>query len=113
MGNQPNILFIHSDQHRYDCVGVNGHPFVRTPNIDRLANEGVNFTHAFTPIALCTPERNCLLHGQWSTRHGCITNADTEVTHFPPDDLPSFSMRLRDVGYRLGYVGKRRAGPVD
>ncbi|MHB1357794.1 MAG: sulfatase-like hydrolase/transferase, partial [Anaerolineae bacterium] len=44
---RPNILLIHSDQHRYDCLGVNGHPNVQTPHLDRLAREGVNFTSAY------------------------------------------------------------------
>ena len=47
---RPNVLLIQSDQHRYDCVGANGHPLLRTPNLDRLASEGVSFAHAFTPI---------------------------------------------------------------
>jgi len=106
MSLSPNILLIHSDQHRYDCLGVNGHPFIETPNLDRLAAEGMNFTHAFTPIPLCTPARNCLLHGQWSTEHGCIANADTEAPGEAAEDLPSFSIQLRRDGYYLGYVGK-------
>jgi len=106
MAEPSNILLIHSDQHRYDCLACNGHPFIQTPNLDRLASEGVNFTHAFTPIPLCTPERNCLLHGQWSTEHGCIANSDTEAPVEPAEDLPSFSMQLRQAGYTLGYVGK-------
>lgn len=106
MSTSPNILLIHSDQHRYDCLGINGHPFIETANLDQLAAEGMNFTHAFTPIPLCTPARNCLLHGQWSTEHGCIANADTEAPRTPAEDLPSFSMQLRQHGYYLGYVGK-------
>ena len=62
-----NIVLVHSDQHRYDCVGVNGHPLVRTPNLDRLASEGVNFSHAFCPIPLCMPTRASMLCGQWPT----------------------------------------------
>ena len=69
--NHPNIILIQSDQHRFDCVGVNGHPLIKTPNIDRLAAEGINFTHAFCPIPLCVPVRNSLLHGQWPTEHLC------------------------------------------
>jgi arylsulfatase A-like enzyme len=106
MSRRPNILLIHSDQHRYDCLGVNGHPFIQTPNLDRLAGEGMNFTHAFTPIPLCTPARNCLLHGQWSFQHGCIMNCDSEAPAEPPEGLPSFSQQLRDEGYYLAYVGK-------
>lgn len=66
---RPNLLLIHSDQHRFDCVGANGHQQVQTPNLDRLAAEGLNFTHAFCPVPLCVPARNSLLHGQWPTTH--------------------------------------------
>lgn len=52
-----NILLIHSDQHRYDCVGANGHPLVSTPNLDRLAQEGVNFSRAYTPIPIFARRR--------------------------------------------------------
>lgn len=101
-----NILLIHSDQHRFDCVGANGHPFIGTPHLDRLAREGVNFTHAFTPNPLCVPERNCLLNGQWSSENLCIANHDTEAARASPHHLPTFSQRLNEAGYSLGYVGK-------
>lgn len=101
-----NILLIQSDQHRYDCVGANGHPLLKTPNMDRLADEGMNFSQAYTPIPLCVPVRNCLLHGQWSTEHLCIANYDAEAPRAPEPGLPTFSRALRDGGYYLGYVGK-------
>jgi len=104
--SRPNIVLVHSDQHRYDCVGVNGHPIVQTPCMDRLAREGMNFTHAFTPIPLCVPVRNCLLNGQWASTHKCIANYDTEAPRPPDPALPTFSQALRDAGYWLGYVGK-------
>ncbi len=106
MTRPANVLLIHSDQHRWDCLGVNGHPFLRTPHLDRLAAEGMNFTHAFTPIPICSPARNCLLHGQWSVQHGCIMNSDSEAARWPADDLPSFSRQLADAGYYTAYVGK-------
>jgi arylsulfatase A-like enzyme len=79
---------------------------VKTPNMDRLAAEGMNFTHAFTPNPLCVPARNCLLHGQWSSTHQCIANFDTEAPRPPEDGLPTYSHALQDAGYWLGYVGK-------
>ena len=109
--NHPNIILIQSDQHRFDCVGVNGHPLIKTPNIDRLAAEGINFTHAFCPIPLCVPVRNSLLHGQWPTEHLCIANWDTEAPRPPEEGLPTFSQVLRDAGYFLGYVGKWHVHP--
>ena len=109
--SRPNILLIHSDQHRFDCVGVNGHALVRTPHMDRMAAEGMNFTHAFTPIPLCVPARNSLLHGQWASQHLCVANFGTEAPRPPEDGLPCFSQALRDEGYWLGYVGKWHVHP--
>ena len=107
----PNILLVHSDQHRFDCLGVNGHPLLRTPHLDRLAGEGMNFTHAFTPVPLCVPARNSLLHGQWPTGHLAIANWDTEAPRPAPEGLPTWSQALCDAGYRLGYVGKWHVHP--
>ena len=73
-----NILLIHVDQHRFDCVGANGHPAAHTPNLDRLAAEGVNFTHAFCPIAVCMPARTSLMTGLYATQHGCLVNDGVE-----------------------------------
>lgn len=109
--SRTNIVLIHSDQHRYDCVGVNGHPIVQTPNLDRLAGEGINFSHAFCPVPLCMPTRASLLCGQWPTEHLQIANTDTEAPRPLRDDLPTFSQLLRDAGYYLGYVGKWHVDP--
>ncbi|MAE67620.1 MAG: sulfatase [Phycisphaeraceae bacterium] len=102
----PNILLIHCDQHRFDCVGANGHPLVQTPHLDRLAAEGVNFTHAFTPTAICSPARASLLTGTFPCQHGCIAIPGHE--HYRParGDLPKFPPLLAERGYRLGYVGR-------
>lgn len=103
----PNILFIHVDQHRFDCLGVNGHRFVRTPHLDRLAGEGMNFTHAFTPVPVCTPARNALLFGAWPVTFGALANFDhSEIPEPRTEHLPTFSGCLRERGYWLGCVGK-------
>ncbi len=108
---RPNILLIYADQHRFDCVGANGHPLVETPNLDRLAREGLNFTQAHTPIPVCVPARNCFVHGQWSTRHLAIANHDTEAPRPPDPGLPTFGQVLREAGYALGWVGKWHVHP--
>ena len=54
---QPNILFLMTDQHRGDCLGCEGHPVVRTPNLDRLATEGARFSRAYVSIPSCLPAR--------------------------------------------------------
>jgi arylsulfatase A-like enzyme len=104
--NRPNILLIHSDQHRFDCVGVNGHPQLQTPHLDRLAREGVNFTHAFTPTPICSPARASLVTGQWPTQHGCINITHTESYHPAKLKAPTVWQLLADSGYRVGMVGK-------
>jgi len=111
MPQHPNVLFIHSDQHRFDCLGANGHPVLRTPNLDRLARSGVNFTHAFCPIPLCTPTRSSLLFGQWPTGHLAIANSNTEAPRPAQPDLPTYSQCLRDSGDFLAYVGKWHVHP--
>lgn len=105
MGETASILFIQADQHRFDCLGVNGHPLVKTPNLDRLAAEGMNFTHAFTAIPVCAPARTSLMCGRWPHQHLAIANRGTEAPRPAADGLPVFSERLRDAGYYLGYVG--------
>ncbi len=112
--NPPNILFIHSDQHRFDCLELpehGGHPLLRTPNLARLAAEGVNFDHAFCPVPVCVPSRNSLIHGLWPTRHGVIANWGTEAPFPDTSRLPSFTWALRDGGYRLAHVGKWQVHP--
>ncbi|MBQ7650508.1 MAG: sulfatase-like hydrolase/transferase [Victivallales bacterium] len=108
---QPNILMIFSDQHRFDCLGVNGHPMVRTPNLDRLAATGTNFTNAFTSSPICVPARNSLMHGNWPCKHQGICNGGTEAPRGP---LPtrSFSEVLHDAGYYLALTGKWCDGEV-
>ncbi len=101
-----NILLIHVDQHRFDCVGVNGHPAAHTPSLDRLAAEGVNFTHAFCPIAVCMPARTSLMTGVYATQHGCLVNDGVEGYCPARSDLPTFSRSLKAGGYTLGHVGK-------
>lgn len=108
---RPNILLIHADQHRADCLGVNGHPFLQTPNLDQLAADGANFIRAYTPIPLCTPARTSLLTGQWPMQHGVIANHGTEAEGRLADDVPTFSQALRDAGYWLGYTGKWGVDP--
>src|SRR5215203_6489468 len=96
--SQPNILLVHSDQHRYDCCGAAGHPVIQTPNLDRLASEGVLFSQAYTPIPVCTPSRASLLTGCWPSRHGFIANADSEIHPPASITLPTLYQCLKDGG---------------
>ena len=65
---RPSVLLITADEMRHDCMGVAGHPVVRTPHLDALAARGVRFTNAYTPYPVCVPARLSLLTGQYPTR---------------------------------------------
>jgi uncharacterized sulfatase len=98
---QPNILFFFSDQQRWDTAGCYGQPLPVTPNLDRMAAEGVRFEFAFTCQPVCGPARACLQTGKYATETGCFRNGialpQGEVT------LPKL---LSAAGYEVGYVGK-------
>ena len=71
---RPNFVFILTDDHRYDMLGAAGHPFLRTPHMDRLCREGVRFENAFATTALCSPSRASFLTGQYASVHGVTNN---------------------------------------
>ncbi len=111
---RPNILFIQSDQHRLDCLSAHGHPQLQTPNLDELAHQGVDFSHAFCPIAICTPTRGSLLTGLWPHQHGALSvwNLCEDRRQVLQTDLPMWSRELKAAGYNLGYVGKWHVHPT-
>ena len=98
----PNILWICTDQQRFDTIGALGYPGVSTPNIDRLVAEGVAFTHAYCQSPICTPSRASFLTGQYPSRVHATINGNS---HFPPE--PRLVTRLlADEGYDCGLIGK-------
>lgn len=97
----PNVLFIMADQFRHDYMGCAGAGFVKTPNIDRIAREGMRFTQCITNSPVCAPARIALATGLLGTRTGAMDNWD----HLPRH-LPTYYQRFRDWGYRVGCVGK-------
>jgi len=98
---QPNILFFFTDQQRWDTCGCYGQPLDITPNLDRMAAEGVRFEHAFTCQPVCGPARSCLQTGKYATEVGCHTNA----RRLPPDET-TIAHLLSGAGYEVGYLGK-------
>ncbi|MEZ4735658.1 MAG: sulfatase-like hydrolase/transferase [Caldilineaceae bacterium] len=99
---QPNILWICTDQQRYDTIGALGNLSVSTPNIDRLVTEGVTFTHAYCQSPICTPSRAGFLTGQYpSTVH---INGNGLATF--PNHPPLVTRLLADQGYDCGLIGK-------
>ena len=102
---RPNILFILTDDQRWDALSLAGHRHLRTPNIDRLGREGVYFRNAFCTTSLCSPSRASILSGLYAHAHG-VTNNFTEY----PAALPSFPRVLQDAGYDTAYIGKWHMG---
>ncbi len=97
----PNIIFIFSDQQRWDTVGCYGQELDLTPNLDRMAKEGVRFEHAFTCQPVCGPARACLQTGKWATETGCFRNGIA----LPLDEV-TLAQLLSQRGYEVGYIGK-------
>ena len=103
--DRPNVLVIITDDQRWDAMSCAGHPFLKTPNIDRLAHEGVRFTNAFVTTSLCSPSRASMLSGLYAHRHGVLNN----FTDYP-NHLPNYPRRLHELGYETAYIGKWHMG---
>ena len=101
MSRRPNILVFFTDQQRWDTCGCYGQPLEVTPNLDRLAGEGVRFDLAFTCQPVCGPARAAIQTGKYPTEVDCHTNH----RRLPPEET-TIAHRLRDAGYEVGYIGK-------
>ncbi|MHC4253183.1 MAG: sulfatase family protein, partial [Planctomycetota bacterium] len=102
MPDRPNVLFVLSDQHNAKVLGHKGHPDVKTPNIDRLAAEGVRFDRAVTQNPICTPSRVSWLSGQYCHNHGYYSLSGPN-----PGGLPTVLGHFRRYGgYRTAAIGK-------
>ncbi|HLH74990.1 MAG TPA: sulfatase-like hydrolase/transferase [Chloroflexota bacterium] len=96
-----NLLFIFSDEHNRDMAGCYGHPVVQTPNLDRLARQGVRFTNAYCNSPICVPSRASMATGQYVHRIGAWDNAQPYVGAHP-----SWGHRLEAAGHHVTTVGK-------
>src|SRR4029453_7592205 len=111
--SKPNFLFLLTDDQRYDALGVVQReqgakarfPWLQTPNLDRLAAEGVRFRNAFVVSSLCSPSRAAFLTGRYNHFNGVVDN------HTPfPLRARTYATLLRAAGYRTGYFGKWHMG---
>lgn len=110
---KPNFLFIYTDDQRWDAVGVvqremgerGRYPWFQTPNMDRIATEGVRFRNAFVTLSLCAPSRAAFLTGRYNHLNGIANNS----TPFPQNNVTHASL-LRAAGYKTGYIGKWHMG---
>src|SRR3989449_4486524 len=107
---RPNFMFILIDDLRFNAPACLGHPFVKTPNIDRIAREGATFTNAFVTTPLCSPSRASYLTGRWVRSHKVLGNGDNAARSH---ELITWPRLLHDAGYDTGYAGKWHMGTDD
>ncbi len=106
MKTKPNILLITTDTSRCDTFGCMGYPYATSPNIDRLAREGVMFMQAHTPSPVCMPARCTLMTGVHTPIHGCVENGIGSL------DLPMITDGLKEQGYTNIMIGKTHYGRI-
>lgn len=103
----PNIIFLLTDDQRWDTLGAMGNSIIHTPNMDALAQDGVLFTNAFVTTSICMTSRASIFLGEYARHHG-INDFGTDFT---PEQLQrTYPLLLRQHGYRIGFVGKYGVG---
>jgi arylsulfatase A-like enzyme len=111
---KPNFLFVFTDDQRWDAMGVvqremgerGRYPWLQTPHMDRLAEEGIRFRNAFVTLSLCSPSRAAFLTGRYNHLNGIVNN----TTPFAAEAVTHASL-LRAAGYKTAYIGKWHMGP--
>ena len=103
MKPQPNIVYVFADQWRAQAFGYTGDPNVNTPNIDRFAQQSVNFDNAVSGCPVCTPYRASLMTGVYPNRHKLMVNDQCLAERY---DGPFLAECLNDGGYKTAYIGK-------
>ncbi len=105
-----NVVFILVDDLRWDELGIAGHPFIKTPHIDRIGKEGAMFHNAFMTTPLCSPSRASFLSGQYAHSHGFTDNVDRSAASHR---LVTFPRLLHQSGYETAFIGKWHMGNDD
>ena len=100
---RPNILWLMSDQHNARCLGSAGHPDVRTPHLDELAREGVQFSRAYCNNPICGPSRACFISGQYPHTHGILGN---DIWNYNQTLPRTVARHFREHGYQTALIGK-------
>lgn len=100
--DRPNFVIMMTDDQRQDAMSCASNKILQTPNMDRIAREGIRFQNMFVTNALCAPSRATLLTGRYSHSHGVIDNKDRKI----PAEMPLLSDLLRQAGYEVAFCGK-------
>lgn len=108
MSKKPNFLILLPDQQRFDTINAAGYNFMKTPNMDRLVNEGCLFSNAYTPNPVCMPARHYMLTGQPAKRHGYYGNSGMPIKD---ERIPTIPRVMSDHGYNTVAVGKMHFHP--
>lgn len=104
---QPNVIFLLTDDQRVDALGAMGNPIIQTPHLDAMANEGYLFRNAYVTTSICAVSRASLLSGQYMSRHQ-ITDFSTNFTEAALAN--TYPMLLKQAGYHTGFIGKYGVG---
>src|SRR3954451_14569664 len=104
---KPNFLIVLIDDLRFDELGICGHPYMKTPHIDRIGHEGAMFTAAFHTTPLCSPNRASILTGQYASRHGIIDNVARDAHSHR---LPNYHVALQRLRYETAHIGQWHMG---
>lgn len=105
--SKPNVIFILTDDQQFDLLGCNGNEILKTPQFDKMADEGIRFTNAHVTSAICTPSRVSMLLSQFERKHGVNFNSGTSVS--PEAWEESYPVVLKKNGYYTGYIGKNHS----
>src|SRR5688572_14322608 len=103
---RPNFVIMMTDDQRADAMSIAGNRMLKTPNLDRIAREGVRFRNMFVTNALCAPSRATLLTGLYSHSHGVVDNRMRQIK----PEQPILSDLLREAGYEVAFCGKSHMG---
>jgi arylsulfatase A-like enzyme len=104
---KPNIIFLLTDDHRWDALGVMGNKIIQTPHIDELGKQGLIFRNAYVTTSICAVSRASILTGQYQSRHGV---ADFKTSLDPQALSNTYPLLLKEAGYRIGFIGKYGVG---
>jgi len=104
---RPNIIFILTDDQRWDALGIMGNPIIKTPNMDKLAANGILFLNSYVTTSICCVSRASILTGQYESRH----KINDFVTDLTPQALANtYPLLLKKAGYHIGFIGKYGVG---